>query len=185
MSGTVPTPLLGLLGAALLAAPFAAQDDDPPRTEAPPAYALGPAMIRAAFLDLYGRPPFRDEREEWADRGLQELLDVALGEQRFWDHWLDEQLYYFLLIDNFRPTSERVLALPADLAEGRIGVQDAVHRIVLCSSFDQRNPGADTFVTVVMEQLLEITVQEEGRRDLDIGKKLYDGGQGMFLGRIC
>lgn len=175
---------LPALGCALvLAIPLCAQDDGDLRTEAPPAYQLQPGLLRGAFLDLFGRPPFRDEREEWAGRGLQDLLDARLGDEEFWAHWLDEQLYYFLLIDNFRPESERVLSLPTDLTGGRLGVKDAIHRVLLSSSFDQRNPGADTFVTVVMEQLLRITVQQEGRRDLEIGKKLYDGHIGLFLGR--
>jgi hypothetical protein len=56
-----------------------------------------------------------------------------------------------------------------------------VHRIALSSSFDQRNPGADTFVTVVMEQLDGIEVQKIPR-ELEIGKAIYDGTSGVFLG---
>ena len=69
----------------------------------------------------------------------------------FWRAWLEEQLYYFLLVDNFRPTSQRVLDAPGDLSKGKIGAREALHRIVLSASFDRRNPGPDTFVTVVME----------------------------------
>ena len=178
-----------LLAVAALLVPFTvargADDevgpDDGPRTEAPPAYALDAKLLRRAYLDLFGRPPLADERERWGGKGLRELLEAELGSAAYWSHWLDEQLYYFLLIDNFRPRSERVVAIPADLAGGEIGVQDALHRIVLSSSFDQRNPGADTFVTVVMEQLLGITVQEDVR-ELEIGKSLYDGSPGRFLG---
>lgn len=150
-------------------------------TRAVPADVLDDRRLRAAFLDLFGRPPFRSEREEWRGRGLRELLDEAFGREDFWSNWLDDELYYFLLIDNFRPRSERVMALPAELAAGRIDVRDAIHRILLCPSFDLRNPGADTFVTVVMEQILGLTVQKNARV-LEIGKKVYDGGQGTFLG---
>jgi hypothetical protein len=87
-----------------------------------------------------------------------------------------------MLIDNFRPLSERVVGLPAALAEGRADVRSAIHHLALCSSFDQRNPGADTFVTVVLEQLSGIEVQKDGRT-LEIGKALYDGEEGRFLGR--
>lgn len=173
--------LAGALAAlAALPAPVLAQSDD--LTESAPARILDPALLRAVHMDLLGRPPYRAEREEWRGRQLADLLARLVGSEEFWSHWTDEQLYYFLLIDNFRPASERVVAIPGDLAGNRIGVQDAVHRIVLSSSFDQRNPGPDTYVTVVMEQLLGVTVQKNPR-ELEIGKTLYDGGQGQFLGR--
>lgn len=166
------------------------RDDDPRtddelRTGAPPQHPLQGRLLRAAFQDLFGRPPLAEERERWGGRGVRELLDAIEAVDSpeavaFWNHWFEEQLYYFFLIDNFRPASERVLAAPADLAAGRIGVQDAIHRIALCSAFNGRNPGADTFVTVVMEQLLGITVRED-RRELEVGKVLYDGGNGTFL----
>jgi hypothetical protein len=160
----------------------ARQVDDDLQTEAVPAYVLDARRLRTAFLDLYGRPPFTDERRVWEGRGMSELLDVALRDPAFWQNWFDEELYYFLLIENFRPTSERVLSVPEALAEGGLCVRDALHRIVISASFDRRNPGNDTFVTVVMEQLLGLTVQKVPR-ELEIGKRLYDGGQGNFLGR--
>ena len=158
------------------------RQDDEERTAAPPANALDARRLRSAFLDLYGRPPFLAERETWSGRGLAELLDDALGNEEFWKHWLSEQLYYFLLIDNFRPQAERVRALPQDLVARRVGVRDAIHRVCLSSSFDQRNPGSDTFVSVVMEQLLGVVVQDD-KRELEIGKRVYDGHPGRFLGQ--
>jgi hypothetical protein len=110
------------------------------------------------------------------------MVDWALTTEEFWQNWLDEQLFYFLLLDSFRPTTEGVQTLPAQLADGRIGVRDALHRVCLSSSFDRRNPGPDTFVTVVMEQLLGIEVQRNAR-ELEIGKRIYDGARGTFLGR--
>lgn len=167
-----------------LASPVPAPDDLPQdgRTVAVPADPLDPGRLRAAFLDLLGRPPFAAERERWRGRGLRELLDELFRGREFWDSWLEEQLYYFLLIDNFRPHSEGVRELPAKLQDGRLHVRDAIHRIALCASFDLRNPGADTFVTVVMEQLLGVTVQKL-QRELEIGKRIYDGDAGVFLGR--
>ena len=160
---------------------------DDERTSAPPAHELNARRLRSVFLDLFGRPPYLAERERWAGQGLSDLLEVALDRSselhaELWGNWLDEQLYYFLLIDNFRPQAERVRTLPEDLVGRRIGVRDAIHRICLCSSFDQRNPGADTFVTVVMEQLLGIVVQDD-KRELEIGKRVYDGHPGRFLGQ--
>ncbi len=160
--------------------PMAAWQDE--RSVAAPAAPLDARRLRAAFLDLYGRPPLLDERERFAGRGLSELVDEALAGETFWRNWTDEQLYYFLLIDNFHPADGKVEAIPKDLAAATIGVRDAIHRIAISSSFDRRNPGPDTFVTVVMEQLLGLTVQSRVR-DLEIGKKLYDGGTGNFLGQ--
>lgn len=156
-----------------------AQDD--PRSAATPALALDARRLRSVYLDLLGRPPFRAERELWLGRGTRELLDALLGTPAFWRHWFDEQLYYFMLIDNFRPAGEGVEAIPAGLAAGKLSVRDALHRIALLPSFDLRNPGADTFVTVVMEQLVGMTVQL-ARRELEIGKAAYDGRPGLFLG---
>lgn len=153
-----------------------------PETPSPPAALLDAGSLRTLSLDLIGRPPFAGERATWTGRPRSEMVDAVLSAEEFWRHWLDEQLYYFLLIDNFRPTTEGVQALPAQLADGSIGVLEALHRICLSSSFDRRNPGPDTFVTVVMEQLLGIEVQRSVR-ELEIGKKVYDGGRGTFLGR--
>ena len=160
--------------------------DDPQadqrQTVARPANELDHGLLRTVFLDLAGRPPLRAERERWGGQGLSAFLDEFLGCEVFWQNWLEEELYYFFLIDNFRPESERVLALPADLAAGKIDVRDAIHRIALSSSFDLRNPGADTFVTVVMEQLCGMNVQSNAR-ELEIGKAVYDGESGRFLGQ--
>jgi len=155
----------------------------PPGGAQEPARApLDPGSLRCLFLDLFGRPPFEAERAIWIGKPRSEVVDSALGTLEFWRTWLDEQLFYFLLIDNFRPATEGVQALPAQLAEGSIGALEALHRICLSSSFDRRNPGPDTFVTVVMEQLLGLEVQRI-TRELEIGKKVYDGGRGTFLGR--
>jgi hypothetical protein len=143
---------------------------------------LDPGGLRALFLDLLGRPPLGAERERWLGKERTELLAELIGSEPFWQAWMEEQLYYFLLIAHFRPTTDGVQNLPAELAAGRLGVREALHRTCLSSSFDRRNPGPDTFVTVVMEQLLGITVQKS-TRELDVGKKLYDGGKGKFLGQ--
>lgn len=152
------------------------------RTVAVPGRPLDARVLRTLSLDLLGRPPLSAERATWIGRGLRELLDAWIGSEEFWRAWLEEQLYYFLLIDNFRPAGERIQAIPQELAEGRLDVREALHRLALSSGFDQRNPGADTFVTVVMEQICGIEVQKRPR-ELEIGKRVYDGGQGQFLGQ--
>ncbi len=68
------------------------------------------------------------------------LLDEVLDSEGFWQNWLEEELYYFFLIDNFRPRSERVLAIPADLAAeplfSRAGATTAVEGATLMVNGD-------------------------------------------------
>ena len=142
---------------------------------------LTPLWLRGIYLDLLSRPPYQREREQWFGKTVTELVDALLSQEEFWEEWVQTQLYYFLLIDNFRPESESIVQLPERLRTGKADIQDALLRIALCASFDRRNPGADTFVTVVMEQLLGIEVQKNTRQ-LEIGKHVYDGGRGKFLG---
>jgi hypothetical protein len=139
--------------------------------------------LRGVHLDLLGRPPFQADYARWLGKPAGALVDEVLASREFWERWYEEQLYYFLLINNFRPETERANAISKELHEGRLDVREAIHRIALTSSFDQRNPGADTFVTVVMEQLLGLEVQKTAR-ELEIGKKIYDGTEGNFLGTI-
>lgn len=171
---------LALLGFALVASPPARAQSG--ATEAAPARALDDAALRAACFDLLGRPPLEPERAEWLGRARHEFLDHWLARRETWANWVEEQLYFFLLIDNFRPENERVAELPTLLAAGKLDVRTAIHRIALSPSFDQRNPGADTFVTVVMEQLNGLRVQKNVR-ELEVGKGIYDGRPGTFLGK--
>jgi hypothetical protein len=133
-------------------------------------------------MDLLSRPPFPEEREVWAPATRCEAVAHLLEQPEFWQNWLEEQLYFFLLIDNHRPTTAAIQALPGELAEGHLSILEALHRICISSSFDRRNPGPDTFVSVVMEQVLGLTVQDVPR-ELETGKRLYEGRRGTFLGQ--
>ena len=143
--------------------------------------ALDGRTLRVLCLELLGRPPLPEEWERWLGRPRAEYLDSTIGSKAFWEHWYEEQLYYFLLINNFRPAQDRQIAIPADLAAQRCSVREALHRIALSSSFDLRNPGADTFVTVVLEQIAGLDITRS-QRELEIGKRVYDGASGVFLG---
>ena len=139
---------------------------------------LGPGSLRSLFMDLFGRPPLAEERGKWSGRSRSELVGWALHVEEFWRNWLDEQLYFFLLIDNFRPDHrEASRRSPANSPEV------PSERSRPCTGFasppasTDGNPGPDTFVTVVMEQLLGIEVQRNPR-ELEIGKKVYDGARG-------
>ncbi|MSR63672.1 MAG: hypothetical protein EXS08_14670 [Planctomycetes bacterium] len=143
---------------------------------------LDTGSLRRVHLDLLGRPPYATEVTEWLGKERAALVDRTLSGEEYWGNWLEEQLYYFLLIDNFRPLTEGVQEIPALVVHRSLSAREALHRICLSSSFDRRNPGPDTFVTVVMEQLLGLTVQKT-TQELEIGKRLYDGRSGHFLGR--
>ena len=158
------------------------QDPEGGRTRAAPGRALDHGALRSVYLDLLGRPPFLAEQERWLGKGRHELVEELVGSEEHWSAWTSQQLFHFLLIDNFAPRSERIRELPANLAAGSLDAREAIHRICLSSSFELRNPGADTFVTVVMEQLVGMKVQANVR-ELEIGKKIYDGGEGLFLGK--
>jgi len=55
----------------------------------------------------------------------------------FWQQWYEEQLYYFLLVDNFAPRGEGLISIPDEIAGGRLNVRARFIRIALSSSFDQ------------------------------------------------
>ncbi|HEX5009857.1 MAG TPA: hypothetical protein VFY71_05610 [Planctomycetota bacterium] len=151
----------------------------------PPAPALDlhqPRSVRALYLDLLGRTPDRDELD-LAQASTPELLARHLaGSAEFWEHWYEDELYFFLLIDNARPPDLAGSgSLPARLHDGRIGLLDAEREIVGSQAFHRANPGNDTFVTVVLEQLLGLNVQQETAL-LAAGKRMYDGQAATLFG---
>jgi hypothetical protein len=137
--------------------------------------------VRALHLDLLGRPALESELEAWRGKGIDELASVLVPSEAFWQNWLEEQQFFFLLVDTFRPGESETRELLDGLHQGHLGVRAALHRILLCTSFDRRNPGPDTFVTVILEQVLGKSAQREARA-LEIGKRMYDGTPGLFLG---
>lgn len=152
------------------------------RTSAVPVRALTPGALRSVVCDLLGRTPFLEEREQWVGVSLDDFVDATLGGEEFWRAWWEQQLYYFLLVDSFRPETERIRNVPSDLAAGKLDVRGALHRAALTPTFDLRNPGADTFVTVVMEQFCGLAV-DRAKGELEAGKRAYDGATVRFLGQ--
>ncbi len=138
--------------------------------------------VRALYLDLFGRTPNEDELELAAAGSAAPLIGHLLRSREFWEHWLEDELYYFLLIDNARPeegAGEESLA--ARLTAGRLGLSEAVIEIVSSSAFHRANPGNDTFVSVVLEQLLGLNVQRNNAI-LEAAKKMYDGQPSAIFG---
>lgn len=138
---------------------------------------------RGVFFDLRGRGPTPGELGRAVGREPEAMVDAMLTDPATWQAWLDAELYYYLLIDRFRPVSDRVLALPALLASGEANFRDATREILVSAEFNVRNPGNDTFVTVVLEQLMGMVVQDEPKV-LATGKKMYDGIKIRFMGQL-
>lgn len=142
-----------------------------------------PRHVRALYLDTLGRTPDGDELELAMSSRPSMLLRLLCGSIGFWQHWYEEQLYYFLLLDNFRPHDPGPgQRLPDLLAAGEISALEAVRATVLSSAFHRANPGNDTFVSVVFEQLLGMTVQREPAL-LEAGKRMYDGHRASLWGQ--
>ncbi|MBI5366762.1 MAG: hypothetical protein HZA54_06975, partial [Planctomycetes bacterium] len=129
---------------------------------------------RRYYMDLLGRAPSDAEYAAAAGMTADELLGQLVRSADHYETWYEDQLFFFLLLDNFRPATENLTAIPERLANGEITVRDAIHEIVISQYFNARNPGNDTYVTVILEQLLGIVVQDR-KEVLERGKKMYDG----------
>jgi len=138
--------------------------------------------VRALFFDAWGRSPDADELDLARGATPDSLLRHLCGPRDFWEHWYEDELYYFLLIDNARPAeASGDDGLPARLQRGELGVLAAVQAIVSGSAFHRANPGNDTFVSVVLEQLLGVNVQQDTAL-LQAGKRMYDGQPSSLFG---
>ena len=141
------------------------------------------ALLRRLALDTLGRTPSAAEFAAFVAAPVDQVATRLARSLEAMQVFVEEELFYFLLLDNFRPRTESIAALPKRLAEGKATAHDALAEVLLSSGFSLRNPGNDTFVTVVLEQCLGITVQDARNKPaLEAGKKLYDGKKGRFLG---
>ncbi len=131
-------------------------------------------LTRALYFDLLGRSPTREEIARVAAMPYPERVDRLLGSLETWEHWFDEEAFFFLLIDRFRPVSDRLAAVPTKMRDDLLTFRDAHRAFALSAEFNARNPGNDTYVTVVLEQFLSIEVQSE-KRLLKEAKRMYDG----------
>jgi len=153
---------------------------DPPKTTAPQA---DHAMIRRLSLDILLRTPTPAEVRAYGGYPVDKLARRMMGTIEAMQVWLEEELLYFLLLDNFRPRTRAVKTIPRRLQRGLITPVDAIHEIMISAGFQLRNPGNDTFVTVVLEQGLGLRVQDRKNvAVLEAGKKMYDGYKIKFLG---
>jgi len=138
-------------------------------------------LVRRLFVDLKQRTPTVAEQARGYALPVSDLVDALLADSETWEAWYERQLHYFLLLDRFRPAEGPLTTLPDRLARGETAPLAALEEIVRSQFFNQRNPGNDTFVTVVLEQCLGMVVQKNPS-ELQAGKRLYDGHRAKFLG---
>jgi len=142
-----------------------------------------PELARRITLDVLQRNPSPAEVDTARTQAPVEVAKALTGRLEAKQVWLEEELLYFLLIDNFRPSSDGVRLLPQRLLDGSADVRTGTAEILLSTSFSLRNPGNDTFVTVVLEQCLGLEVQDPRHAPLlAAGKRVYDGYETRFLG---
>jgi hypothetical protein len=140
-------------------------------------------LLQRLCYDVLQRGPSAGEQKAYVGAEVPAVVERLLGSREAMGAWFEEELYYFLLIDNFRPRGEGIDRIPLRLQRGELTARDAIAEILLSTGFSLRNPGNDTFVTVVLEQCLGYTVQDRRTRPaLEAGKKLYDGNKARFLG---
>lgn len=179
------------VSACLLAVPAAAPRDEGAMPVAAPPGSPGPSappsldgrldpdrlkMVRRLYMDLLWRSPTLEELARHHARSQEQTVDELLRSEECWSAWYESQLYYFLLLDQFRPKEGPIPQIPARIAKGELTVPRALEEVVRSQYFGARNPGNDTFCTVVLEQLLGMTVQEPRNRPiLEAGKRMYDG----------
>jgi hypothetical protein len=146
--------------------------------------AVTPRLLQRLCYDLVQRGPTEAERRNFVGAEVGAVVPRLLQSREAKAEWFEEQLYYFLLLDQFRPRGEAIDRIPARLQKGELDARAAIAEIVLSTGFSLRNPGNDTFVTVLLEQCLGYRVQDKDKKPvLEAGKKIYDGKKGRFLGR--
>ena len=140
-------------------------------------------QLQRLTFDILQRSPTDAERAAFVGADLAVVVPRLLGTREAATAWLEEELWYFLLIDQFRPRGEAIERLPARLHKRELTARDAIAEILLSTGFTLRNPGNDTFVTVLLEQTLGYRVQDmKHQPTLVAGKRVYDGARERFLG---
>lgn len=139
-------------------------------------------LVRHFSLDILQRTPTPAEVRACVGFPVDQVARRMIDSLEAKEVWVEEELLFFLLLDNFRPHTEAIDSLPRRLHTGSITVHDAIAEIMMSTGFTLRNPGNDTFVTVVLEQGLGMKVQERKNvSTLEAGKKMYDGYRVRFL----
>lgn len=145
--------------------------------------AIDLRTLRRQFHDTLHRGPTPRETRTFLGTPVDRVAKHLVRRREALEQWIEEELFYFLLLDRFRPKEATLDRVKQRLAKARATARDGVTEILLSSGFSLRNPGNDTFVTVVLEQCLGIEVQDrKHKKTLEAGKEMYDGQQVSFLG---
>ena len=144
---------------------------------------ITPRLLHRICYDVLQRGPKPSEMRSYVGADAASIIQRLLQSREAMAAWFEEQLQFFLLLDRFRPRGDSIERLPRRLQKGQLDARSAIGEILLSTGFSLRNPGNDTFVTVVLEQCLGLRVQDrKGKKILAAGKKLYDGKKAKFLG---
>lgn len=139
--------------------------------------------LRRLCFDVVQRSPTAAELRNLAGAEPGPVVERLVRSREAMSAWFEEELFYFLLLDNFRPRGDTIERIPARLQQGEMDVRGVLGEILLSTGFSLRNPGNDTFVTVVLEQCLGYRVQDARVKPiLAAGKRVYDGKKDKFLG---
>ena len=138
--------------------------------------------LRRVIVDLLGRAPLEEDFAQAMGEGRDETVARLVASKERFAFWYEEELYYFLLLDQHHPASRNLTEIPDRLAAGEEGIWDALHEIVISQYFNARNPGNDTYATVVLEQLMGMTVQKHVDV-LERAKKMYDNYKQVLFTR--
>ncbi|MEC7582957.1 MAG: hypothetical protein VYE77_01455 [Planctomycetota bacterium] len=145
---------------------------------------ITPRLLHRLCYDVLLRGPKPAEMRSYVGADTEEIVQRLLQSREAMSAWFEEQLQFFLLLDRFRPRGDSIEQLPRRLQRGQLDARSAIGEILLSTGFSLRNPGNDTFVTVVLEQCLGLVVQDRaGKKTLEAGKKMYDGKKARFLGK--
>lgn len=138
--------------------------------------------LRRVIVDLLGRAPMEEDFAQAMGEKREETVARLVACKERFAFWYEEELYYFLLLDQNHPASKNLVEIPDRLAAGDEGIWDALHEIVISQYFNARNPGNDTYATVVLEQLMGMTVQKH-TDVLERAKKMYDNYKQVLFTR--
>lgn len=142
-----------------------------------------PRHLRRLCFDVVQRSPTAAELRNLTGAEPRQVVDRLVRSREAMSAWFEEELFYFLLLDNFRPRGDTIDRIPARLQQGEMDVRGVLGELLLSTGFSLRNPGNDTFVTVVLEQCLGYRVQDAKVKPvLAAGKRVYDGKKDRFLG---
>lgn len=141
-----------------------------------------PRLLQRLCYDVLQRGPTPAELRSYEGAEVRAIALRLLGSREAMAEWFEQQLEFFLLLDRFRPRGTTIERIPQRLHKGELDARAAIGEILLSTGFSQRNPGNDTFVTVVLEQCLGYRVQDRKVKPvLEAGKRIYDGRRERFL----